>query len=225
MKKCSIMLLFLLLITTALWAGDLAVFVNLGFSDDASHFMFAQYGVPSDSLNPYAEIYYVNVEKNNFADLAKEDFDVDIQLGQDGQGALFSLLNQNIETTNRLNINHLNSGRLLYILINGNEPKPHLSFRDFVSEYKYSIDLIQKAKAGTSDKEEGSAAFHIELTLTKDGKGKEYKIGLPNYYRKGVADYRISHVLVAPDNKSVVFIVEKKMIDGSIRYMVETVKL
>jgi predicted secreted protein len=40
--------------------------------------------------------------------------------------------------------------------------------------------------------------------------------------------YRIKQVMFAPDEKSLVFVIEKELLDGSgpsIRYMVETVKL
>jgi predicted secreted protein len=61
-----------------------------------------------------------------------------------------------------------------------------------------------------------------------DGTYKDYTVGRPNYKRKGVLSYRISQVILSPDEESLVFVVEKEEQDHdgvNIRYMVETVKI
>ena len=52
--------------TTAVYAGDLANFVNLGFSADGTKFAFGQYGLQDKTYRAYAEIYAVDVETNTF---------------------------------------------------------------------------------------------------------------------------------------------------------------
>ncbi|MDR0313486.1 MAG: DUF2259 domain-containing protein, partial [Treponema sp.] len=50
----------------SLWAGDVATFVDLGFSPDGRTYAFAQYGVQSGTLIPWAELFVVDVPQNSF---------------------------------------------------------------------------------------------------------------------------------------------------------------
>ena len=50
----------------AVYAGDLANFVNLGFSADGTKFAFGQYGLQDKTYRAYAEIYAVDVGANTF---------------------------------------------------------------------------------------------------------------------------------------------------------------
>ncbi len=48
---------------------------------------------------------------------------------------------------------------------------------------------------------------------------------MPNYWRKGVINYRIKQILLGPNERSLIFVIEKEEQDGkaeNIRYMVET---
>ena len=45
---------------------DVAEYADLGFSPDGKYFVFAQYGVTDKDFEPYAEIYTVDVAKNDF---------------------------------------------------------------------------------------------------------------------------------------------------------------
>ena len=224
----KILILLLLLAPAALFAGDVADYVNLGFSDNSEYFMFGLYGIDYKSSNPYAEIYTVDVAGNKFADggVFSKVFGMDIQPGQDGNGALYNLMGENHDKLSDFGVNHLNKGRIVYLLINGDEPKDKLEFRDFRNNGKYQVSLLQQ-RFGTE--KEPSASFHIQLSVT-DSKDTTsvYTVGLPDYKRKDVMRYRIKQVMFAPDEKSLVFVVEKEVLDGSgpsIRYMVETVRL
>ena len=57
----------ILLGASLLFAGDIARFVNLGFSHDNRYFMFAQYGVKEGTSFPYADLFVVDVPTNRFA--------------------------------------------------------------------------------------------------------------------------------------------------------------
>ena len=48
------------------FAGDAAAFKNIGFSDDGKIYIFGQYGKTDVKYQPYAEIYTVDVEKNEY---------------------------------------------------------------------------------------------------------------------------------------------------------------
>ncbi len=218
----------LLLISFTLSAGDIATFLNLGFSEDSQYFMFGQYGLHADTTNSYAEVYIVDVAKNSFvpSGIVKKDFDVPLEPGNDGVGGIYYLLESNYPQIKKYNISHLSSGRFVYVLLNGVPPKSSLEFRDFNTGAHYEISLIQTT-SGTG--KNVSAGFHIKITVTfKNGTKANYTIGRPDYLRKGVKAYYIKYILLAPDSKSLVFIMEKHMLDSSgdnIRYMVETKKI
>ena len=117
-------------------------------------------------------------------------------------------------------------GRILYLLLNGDEPKASLSFRDFQSGSRYSVDLVQSSRGSGQNVE---AAFHITLSLTRpSGVSTDYTLGRPGYYRDGVREYQIRSIYLSPDEGSLVFVIEREETDTGgpdIRYMVETTAL
>lgn len=218
---------FTFLIVLSVSGGDIATFVNLGFSDNSMYFMFAQYGLKETESSPYAELYIVDVQANVFAPYGKKtlSYKHKIEPGNSGLGVLFNIVEQNIALKNKYAINHLSTGRILYHLINGEENESPITFRDFISNKNYKIVLHQAAQG--KDKTIQSS-FHIEVTITTAaGSSKSYTIGHPAYKRKGVKNYKIKQIILAPDDKSLVFVIEKEETDTAgvnIRYMVETVK-
>ena len=136
-----------------------------------------------------------------------------------------TLFRESIESTARYRVNHMESGRLLYLLFDGAEPKPTLSFRDFETGRALRVELLQ-SKFGAGD--EVSASFHINLTVTASAGESYYTVGIPDYRRPGVSDYRIRSIYSAPDDGSLVFVIEKTEFSdngANIRYMVETVRI
>ena len=209
-------------------AGDVATFVNLGFSDNSASFMFGYYGVDTDSNRPFSEIYTIDVKANRFVPGGEKraSFQETLQPGQDAAGALYSLLGQTGPLTRKFGINHLRQGRLLYVLLNGDTMKDVLEFRDFNTTNSYTVRLLQRSTgtgAGTK------SAFHIELSITrKEGRTSVYTIGLPDFYRDKVLGYRIRQIILSPDEKHMVFIIERDHHSPggkSVRYMAETVRL
>lgn len=210
-----------------LYAGDVATFANLGFSNDSKYFMFGVYGVVDDGSSQYAEIYLVDVPGNRFVPGGSNQsvYDEPPTPGQDGFGALLTLYRDTIDRAKKYQINPLRSGRLLYVLVDGNVPKPVLTFRDFETGRSFRIELLQ-SKFGSG--ESVSASFHINLTVTSGGTDKYYTIGLPDYRRPGVRAYRIRRIYASPDNEALVFVVEKEEYAKTgydVRYMVETVRV
>ncbi len=230
-RGCIIVMLILGMLGT-LSAGDVATYVNLGFSVDSQYFLFGYYGIDDKNSNPYAEMYLVDVHKNAFVPGGEMRgiYPVEVSAGQNGSGALYTLFAENIEKIKQHGIDHLRSGRIVYLLVNGAEPKSHLEFRDFMRDSKASVDLVQNARESGG---KISSAFHLKLKLTAaDGSERDFTVGLPDYYRQNVGSYRIKQVCYTPDEKSLVFVIEKKVIipgeeggGSDIRYMVETVKI
>ena len=209
-------------------AGDVATFVDLGFSPDSAYFMFGQYGMDEASGSPYAETYLVDNKRNAFVKdgAARRTFAAKLEPGQDASGAFYALFADEAPLAKKYKIDYLKPGRLLYILLDGQEPPATLSFRDFKTGAAYEIALNQKSAeaAGTA-----SASFGIAATVTaKDGSSKRVVGGNPDLKRQGVKAYVIRRIIAAPDEKTLIFIVEKRMQskgDSAIRYMVEALKL
>ncbi|TVR71758.1 MAG: DUF2259 domain-containing protein [Spirochaetaceae bacterium] len=211
-------------------AADVARFTNLGFSPDSGVFMFAQYGITHRDGKPYAEIYMVDVPGNVFVpgSVRTRVFDRSVSGGHDGSGALYTLLPELRSSVETHRVDHLELGRIVYLLVNGeNEPdRSRIEFRDFRTDTRYTISVTQNARGRGS---EGSAAFHLNLHVRyADGTVVERQVGRPSLYREGVNRYRVGRVIVAPDNRSLVIVMERitDVAGGrQVRYMVETVRL
>ncbi len=227
MKKIAFITV-LLFNSLFIFAGDVAAYINLGFSADSKVFMFGQYGIREDDMKVYADIYAVDVKRNVFTKngVMEKVFSDKIPPGQDGLGGLLMLLRDSYDIVNKYKINHLSTGRVVYILIDGDEPKDRLEFRDFNKGNSYVLTLVQE-KFGSG--EDVSSSFHINVAITdKNGKTAAFTVGLPSYKRKGVSSYRVKQVVFNPDETALVIVVEKDLITAkgkSIRYMVETLPL
>ena len=227
-RQCTFYVLIFVLLAHSLAAGDIAYFVNLGFSADHDIFMFGQYGVDAESSKPYAESYIVDIQENNFVSggVAQHTAGIPASPGQDGLGALFTLIGQQVNNIKKYSVDHLNVGRPVYLLVNGSEIKQEISFRDFNTGNAYTIKLRQSTR-GVVDAPE--SAFHIILNATKpDGEQRSETVGRPDYYRENVSSYSIKQVIISPDENSVIIVVERILdYEGGryLRYMIETTRL
>jgi predicted secreted protein len=217
-----------LLAVGAVWAGDVAQFVNLGFSGDSRYFMFAQYGVIEKTDAPYAELFVVDVPANDFTPhgVLKVSYTSAVEPGDRGDGALFNLMEDAVGVKRQYRIDHLITGRLLYLLVDGGEPNDTLEFRDFQTGNSYSMKLLQSV---TGTGREISSSYHIDLDVKdKSGKIKNLTVGNPSIRRTGVQGYHITQVVLAPDGKSLVFVIQRAELDtkgSNVRYMIETIAL
>ena len=224
MKKILVLLTFLLS-ASIIFSGDIAQYINLGFSSDSKYFMFGQYGISSEDTKAFAETYIVDVSRNNFISggINSRKFSEEILPGQEGLGSLFTILEDSMAIISKTGINHIATGRVVYLLVNGAIPKERLAFRDFFKGDAYTVTLVQE-RFGADDNI--SSSFHINLSVTdKLDKIRTYTIGLPDFKRKDVLRYRIKQVVFTPSEEGLVFVIEKE-INGpqgkAIRYMVET---
>jgi predicted secreted protein len=230
MKKRSLFAtVFFLASLVPAFAGDVATFVNLGFSPDSAYFMFGQYGFDLAAGKPYAETYLVDDTRNDFVDkgIARKSFDAALEPGQDALGALFALVGEEQTIVKKYRIDHLRPGRLLYLLLDGQEPPANLSFRDFKTGANFEVSLNQSS---SDAKGIISSSFGIAVSYTaKEGASVKRVVGgNPDIKRQGVKAYVIRRIIAAPDEKTLVFLVEKRMVDKgdpAIRYMVEALKL
>lgn len=220
-RRVTLIGALLVLAALAASAGDVAQFVNLGFSADSKYFMFGQYGVSEKTLAPYAETFVVDVAKNAFAarGVRKVAYTRAAEPGTNGLGALLTVLGDALPQTRQYGIDHMLPGRMLYILVDGVPPNEVLEFRDFQTGRSYSVKLVRS----------GSTSFHIAATVTeKSGSSREITAGDPAIQRPGVKGYQVKQILLAPDGNSLVFVIQKDEQDTSgsnVRYMVETVRI
>jgi len=216
---------------SCLWAGDTATFVDLGFSPDGKIYMFAQYGLQSGTLRPWADLFIVDVPKNSFVSGGRLSYvyDQPVVSGQDGSGALYRLIAQNSSMAEKYRINYCFQGQPLFIAVNGGlgpEAQIPIVFKDFESGANYRASLVSYVEGYGANLK---SSFFINLESTgRDGSKKTYTVGSPQIKRPLIASYRIRKVMKAPHDGSMIFLIEMKKQEGdsfNIRYMVEALRL
>ncbi|MCL2558230.1 MAG: DUF2259 domain-containing protein [Treponema sp.] len=223
---------WLALVVPAFGSGDSANFVNLGFSADGRVYMFAQYGVLSGSLRPWADVFIIDVESGALVPGGSASFvhDRPIVAGQNGSGAMHAILAGNTLMAEQHDVVFPNQGQPLYIALTGD---PALSgqpitFRDFSSN-----EAVVFYEASLSQSIQGSgeslrSSFVIDLKKTHRGETRTFRLGSPVEWRTGVISYHIRQVLVSPSGSSLVFVIETRHPAGNthnVRYMVQTLRL
>jgi predicted secreted protein len=222
-KRFALVWALVATLSTAAFAGDVAQFINLGFSPDSRYFMFGQYGILEKGSTAWASSWVVDVPANTFAPKAARQFTSPkpVEPGASPLGALLDVLSEGASVKKQYRIDHLLTGRLLYVLVDGAEASDSLEFRDFPSGRSYKISLAQAPS-------EAGASFGLTVSYTdKDGKECTIKAGSPSLKRPGVKAYHVKQIILAPDGVSLVFLVQREEQDTSgdnIRYMVETVR-
>jgi predicted secreted protein len=211
------------------FAGDVAVFADLGFSNDGNIYMFGQYGVREKTLIPWAELRIIDVRANDFVPNGRFSYthSARINAGQDGSGALYQLIARNAPAIERYGVPFLRQCIPLFItLLNGHTPGGDaIIFRDFERGHTYTAKIVPYIEGGGGGVR---SSFFIELTQHgANGAVKTFPAGTPGVKRSGVQSYSIKKVLVAPDRSAMIFVVEMRLFtDGApdIRYMVEALK-
>ena len=219
----------LVLCVSGLWAGDTASFVDLGFSADGKTYMYGQFGVLSPALKPWAELFVIDVQGNNFVQDGRVSYTQDspIRAGQDGSGILYRLISGNSSLASRNGIGFQNQGQPLFISLNTN-PQARgetIDFRDFTNKKHYVANLVFSTEGSGQNVR---SSFYINLEARADGgQFRNYTIG-SHVMRPKVVSYNIKKVLVDAQGDSLIFVIEMKCIapDGhDIRYMIEAIRL
>jgi len=228
LKRLVLTGLLAVMVAALALAGDVASFVNLGFSPDSNYYMFGFYGHDTATARPYAEIFVVDTRSNNFVSngVFKGSYAVAPQPGLNPAGAFYRLFGEALALAKRYNIDHLNQGRPIYIYLDAGERDDSIAFRDFKDNTQWDVSLRKVIE------EKGSAvssSFGIQFALTRnDGRKLSYNAGNPQIKRANIIDYAVQQVIVGPDNKTIVFVIDRAEKLGStvsVRYMVETLRL
>lgn len=229
MKKKVLLLyiLFSFIFGSLAFSGELSNFEILGFNDNLTNFAFAEYGINS-RVQPYANIFIIDIARNEFLPngVFKDVYSTSTSIEENGKAALFAEILKASNSLKSYNIDPLNQGNLIYILLDSEDTGDSFSFTDYETGYSYDIKLIQDIQ-GTGVSARG--AFHIQLGINKNGQYINKTIGTQGYYRDGVALYKIRSIYSTSDNNSLVFVIEKTSYDAdgesNIHYMVETASL
>jgi len=225
MRKSAIILALIFSVSGA-FAGDIANFVNLGFSADGGRFVFGQHGVTDGDFRGYADIWAVDVAKNEFLPGGKFSSPASTSTaGKDGAGVFAALQNGAAPFFAKNGIDSSRKGRALYVQAEDIPSLRELSFRDFETGMSYQVTM--NVKSSGSDGSVKSSFFLSVTATAKDGSVVRKTVGLPGYERSGVKDYLVRRILSDDSGKSVVFVIEKTVYDrkgDSVRFMVETAR-
>lgn len=218
----------------ASFAGDSAVLVDNGFSADGNYYIFGQYGKIDKKFQGWAEIYTVDVLKNDYVD--NEVYRVKpsaVTFDKTGKEVYESLAGKNYLSIKKYNCAQNSPEQILYI--REEEKKAgtdEIEFKDFISSVSddqayYKVVLVPTV-SGEGINVKSSFYIDIEKLDSKGALLASQKIGNPGITRKGVKNYKIERIVCDKTGKKLVFIVEKTMEDKTginIRYMIETARL
>jgi predicted secreted protein len=201
--------------------------VDLGFSPDGRTYMFAQYGVEFGTLRPWADLFVVDVPRNDFVNGGRVSFihNSPVVAGNDGSAAFYRLLSRSTALTEKYGMSLLHQGRPLYIALDPNGPSrwgETIEFRDFNTGNSYTASLVPTVEGSGKDLK---SSFYITLDrVSGNGERKAYTVGNPQIKRSLIESYKIKKVMVAPNGESLIFTIEMNtpVADGvNVRYMVE----
>ncbi|MBR1638253.1 MAG: DUF2259 domain-containing protein [Treponema sp.] len=226
---CSLISVFLF---TALFAGDVASFVDKGFTEDGKYYVFGQFGKTDKKFQGWAEIYQVDIEKNDYVNggvfRTKPSA---VTAGKNGRDVYEALEAKNFYYLDKIKCQSADPEHVLYILDDVNKSgTDEIVFTDFKSDIEnpdtFHIQLVPTVN-GSGKKV--SSSFYIDVEK-RDGSGNvifKKKVGSPEIVRKGVYSYKIERIVCDKSEKSFIFVVEKMMEDDSginVRYMVEAAR-
>lgn len=203
--------------------GEFSNFEIIGFNDSSTYFSFAEYGTTNNN-NPFANLFIIDIASNAFVPNGKfsRTYNESFSIEEKGAGALYSQLLQAGPQLRKYNINTLNTGRLIYVLLDGENTYQPLQFEDYASNIKYEIMLHQNGSGNTIQ-----GATQLEITINNQGNIIYKKVGSPTFSRN-VDHYKIRSIYTSLDNSALVFVIEKiaynKYGEANISFMVETTK-
>lgn len=224
MKKTILGILTFCFFSLAIFAGDVAVFYEIGFSEDGKNYIFAEYGKEDKKFVPYGEIYTVDVAKNEFVS-GKVYKSKDKSFTKPSKMLFEELYAKNYSEINKFGCYIPQPEDVLYVM--EEEAKgavDEIVFKSFEeSEYTYHVKLVPTFYTGKS-------SFYIDVKVFDKNENLKlsYQAGTPSVKRPNVTKYRIVRIASSKDKQSIVFVVEKTIEDASgvsVRYMVETKRL
>ena len=230
MKKILNLALIFAISITSLFAGDVASFVDCGFTADGKYYVFGQYGKIDKKFQGWAEIYQVDIAANDYVDAGVFKTKPSIVTAdKSGKEVYEALEAKSYYYMKDFKTSPANADHVLYILEDINKKgTDEIKFTDFrgsdiENPDTYTINLVPTI---TGKGKNVKSSFYINVVKT-DAKGNVLmtkKVGSPDIVRKGVSNYKIERIFCDKSEKNLIFVVEKMFEDDagiSIRYMVE----
>lgn len=230
MKKLIVSAFLMTFSLFALIAGDVATFVDKGFTADGKYYVFGQYGRTDKKYQGWAEIYQVDVAKNDYVDggvfrtkptaVTADKSGAEVYQALEAKSYYYF---KNIKTTVS------DADHVLYVC-NDTEKKgtDKIVFKDFRADNideaeSFSIQLVSTVFG--SEKNVRSSFWILVKKLDANGNVLwEKTVGSPDITRKGITGYKIERIMCDESGKNFIFVVEKIQEDDtgiSVRYMVE----
>jgi predicted secreted protein len=217
------------LFSVSLFAGDVAQFIDMGFSSDGFYYMFGQYGVEDSSWRGYADLYTIDVKKNDFVPAGVFSTPPSAATaGKTGKELFDELVKKADPVIKKYALSVNNNGEALYVM-SEDSGKQNIRFREFDSDKKPGQIWWEVRVNTLLDEKKNTSSFYLIVDKNEDGAvGRRYLAGSPGVQRKDVFRYNIRRII--PDKKGVflVFVMEKEMNASrgkSVRFMVETLAL
>lgn len=216
-----------------LHAGDVAAFVDIGFSSDGNTYMFGQYGSTDKNYEGYASIFTVDVKSNTFVENGVfSTLPSSKTKGKSGIEIYKKLYAKNENYISKYNFKPTNLNSTLYLRSDSKKTPNEIYFKDFErssnsAEVMYHITLIPWYSGKTASSE-SSFFMSVEKQNENGNILSKNVVGTPSYKRKGVTNYAVEKIVCDETGTSLVFVVEKQIttVNGmDIRYMVETVSV
>ncbi len=234
MKKLFLCSMAFLFAVTAMNAGDVASFVDKGFSADGRYYVFAQYGKTDKKFQGWAEIFQVDIAANDYVDSGVFRTRPSAATADKNGKDIYTELEARADAyLSGLNCKVANSDHVLYILDDVHKTgTDEIVFKDFTSadldnQNSYRITLVPTINGKGKN---ARSSFYINLEKF-DADGyllSTQRIGSPSISRKGVTNYKIERIFRDDSCQNLIFVIEKHYEDDaglSVRYMVEAAKI
>ena len=215
------------------YAGDAAAFVDMGISSDGKTYVFGEYGKTDGKYQGYAEIYTVNIEKNDFVDGGIFRTVPSASTSSKSGKTVFDELKDKANWyLKKYKLQSVKPENLLYVREDEKDANREIVFKDFEGSTTertiyYHVKLVKSVEGTGLDIH---SSFFITLEK-QDADGSiisRNTVGSPDIKRKSVSEYKIDRIFSDASGRNLVFVVEKTVKDStgtSIRYMVETIRL
>ncbi len=232
MKRVLFIILSFCIFCGTLYAGDVAVFDDIGFSADGKTYLFGQYGTTDKTFRGYAEIYAVDIASNSFkTNGIFRTNATEATAGKGGAVVYDELKKKNTSWLSSWKASPAEITEVLYIRpYNSKTVENEVVVRDF--EHSSSANTIQYSFKLVPFKEGSGASVYSSFYITvekKDSAGKllgKLVAGSPDVKRRGISGYAIEKIMCDSTATKFVIVVEKiseeENAAPSVRYMVET---
>lgn len=226
MKRQFCCFLFIIFVLNFSFSGDIAVFKDLGFSQDGKSYAFAQYGVTDKDYIPYGEIYTINIAENEY--IPKGVFRKTDSSFKNGEAVYTHLAEKNKDFLAKYKFTPISLEDTLYINSGTKTSSDAIRFKDFSSTETiyYNIKLVPFIEGKGLN---CYSSFYIIIEKQDEtGKTLAKKVaGTPSVKRKGVSNYSIETIYHNAESNNFIFIVEKQIQTDSgvsVRYMAEALE-